>query len=71
MRILFLSAYVPSPIRVRPYSFIKALAARGHTITLVCGSRADDAAALEELRGCCRVVAVPTSSERAAGSPQE
>lgn len=61
MRILFLSAYVPSPIRVRPYSFIKALAARGHSVTLVCGARRDDAAALEELRGCCRVVAVPTS----------
>jgi glycosyltransferase involved in cell wall biosynthesis len=62
MRILFLSAYVPSPIRVRPYSFIKALAARGHAITLVCGARADDAAALDELRGHCRVVPVPTGS---------
>ncbi|GAB4207666.1 MAG: glycosyltransferase [Roseiflexaceae bacterium] len=61
MRILFISAYVPSRIRVRPYSFIKALAARGHAITLVCGAGAGDAEALKELRGLCRrVVAVPT-----------
>lgn len=63
MRILFISAYVPSRIRVRPYSFIKALAVRGHAITLVCGARAGDAAALDELRALCqRVIAVPTST---------
>ena len=34
MRILFIVPYVPSLIRVRPYNFIKALAGRGHRITL-------------------------------------
>ncbi len=58
MHILFVSAYTPSRIRVRPYNFIKALARRGHSITLVCG--ADDAAGLEEMRAICwRVIGVP------------
>lgn len=62
MNILFVSAYTPSRIRVRPYNFIKALAQRGHDITLVCGATPDDAAALEELgRICQRVVTVETS----------
>lgn len=60
MNILFISAYTPSRIRVRPYSFIRALARRGHRVTLICGAGAGDADALEELRGICRrVVAVP------------
>lgn len=59
MQILFVSAYVPSPIRVRPYSFIRALARRGHRITLICGANADDSAALNTLREiCARVVTV-------------
>ncbi|NJN17399.1 MAG: glycosyltransferase [Oscillochloris sp.] len=62
MQILFVSAYTPSRIRVRPYNFIRALARRGHTITLVCGAGSEDVAALEELRSICRrVVAVPQS----------
>jgi sugar transferase (PEP-CTERM/EpsH1 system associated) len=28
--------YIPSPVRVRPYAFIRELAARGHQITLIC-----------------------------------
>ncbi|HEU4329273.1 MAG TPA: glycosyltransferase [Roseiflexaceae bacterium] len=67
MRILFISAYVPSRIRVRPYSFIKALAGRGHAVTLVCGAGADDAEALNELHKLCRrVVAVPTGAREMA-----
>lgn len=67
MNILFVSAYVPSRIRVRPYSFIKALAARGHDVTLVCGSRPDDAPALAELRAVCRrVVEVPVGPRQMA-----
>ncbi len=63
MRILFISAYVPSRIRVRPYSFIKTLAGRGHAVTLVCGAGSGDAEALDELRGLCRrVIAVPTGA---------
>jgi glycosyltransferase involved in cell wall biosynthesis len=36
MRILFVTPYVPSPVRIRPYAFIRDLARRGHEITLVC-----------------------------------
>lgn len=69
MRILFLSAYVPSRIRVRPYSFLTTLAAQGHEVTLVCGAGKDDAAALDALRPyCARVVAVPMSAASIAGS---
>ncbi len=53
MQILFISPYVPSPIRVRPYNFIRALVRRGHDITLVCTAhpeQSDDANALTELR---------------------
>ncbi|WP_298817346.1 glycosyltransferase [Chloroflexus sp.] len=58
MNILFVAPYTPSPIRVRPYQFIRYLARRGHVITLVCP--ADDPAQLDELRAICRrVVAVP------------
>lgn len=65
MNILFVSAYVPSRIRVRPYSFIKALASRGHAITLVCGATSGDGDALHELRQLCRrVVAVKTGKAR-------
>lgn len=67
MNILFVSAYTPSRIRVRPYSFIKALARRGNAVTLVCGTTPDDAPALEELRAICRrVVAVPTGKVQMA-----
>ena len=36
MRVLFVCPYLPSLIRVRPYNFIKALAKRGHRISLLC-----------------------------------
>ncbi|MDW8215575.1 MAG: glycosyl transferase family 1, partial [Roseiflexaceae bacterium] len=62
MNILFVSAYVPSSIRVRPYGFIRALARRGHRITLVCGANADDSPALNALRDvCARIVTVHVS----------
>jgi len=65
MNILFISAYVPSRIRVRSYSFIKALARRGHQITLVCGATTDDSAAIDELQQIChRVVAVEVSKSQ-------
>lgn len=35
MRILFVAPYVPSPIRVRPYQWIRALARLGHRVDLV------------------------------------
>ncbi|NWF79272.1 MAG: glycosyltransferase [Chloroflexi bacterium] len=60
LRLLFVAPYVPSPIRVRPFQLLRALAARGHTVTLVCplsGPADDDS--LETLRRLCTVVAVP------------
>lgn len=36
MRILFVTPYVPSPVRIRPYAFIRELAVRGHEVALVC-----------------------------------
>ena len=35
MRILFVVPYVPTRIRVRPHSLLKALVDRGHRVTLV------------------------------------
>lgn len=34
MKILFVSPYAPTPIRTRPYNFVRGLARRGHAITL-------------------------------------
>lgn len=56
MHLLFISPYVPSPIRVRPYNFIKALARRGHTITLICSAGKNDEQALAEMRAICAQV---------------
>ncbi|MGB9722728.1 MAG: glycosyltransferase [Chloroflexia bacterium] len=60
MDILFLTPYVPTPIRTRPYNLLKALAGRGHRIALFCVAQGegwlarspapDESAALEELR---------------------
>ena len=59
MRILFVSPYVPSPIRVRPYYWIKNLAALGHHISLFAITRGrDDEKALDEMRRVCARVTV-------------
>ncbi|NOK63823.1 MAG: Glycosyltransferase involved in cell wall bisynthesis [Chloroflexi bacterium AL-W] len=60
MNILFVAPYVPSPIRVRPYNFIRALARRGNNITLVCSTDKGDQAALAEMQSICtRVLTAP------------
>jgi sugar transferase (PEP-CTERM/EpsH1 system associated) len=61
MRILFLSPYPPSLIRVRPYNWIKHLAARGHQITLLTlVSSAEESADLKQVaRYCHRVEGIP------------
>ena len=60
LRVLFVSPYVPSPIRVRPYQLLRQLARRGHTVTLVCPATAGDTSALASLRlAGAEVVAVP------------
>jgi glycosyltransferase involved in cell wall biosynthesis len=68
MRILYLTPYVPSPVRVRPYQLIRHLAALGHTVTLICLARSkEEPDALDQLRRwCAEVVVVPTSARRAA-----
>lgn len=61
MRILYLTPYVPTRIRTRPYNLLKALARRGNEITLLCIAQGEglfarrpapaEEAALQELRG--------------------
>lgn len=69
MRILFITPYVPSVIRVRPYHFIRELSRR-HEITLVCLSHADtDAIGLDEIgKYCSAVHTVPLSKLRCLAS---
>jgi glycosyltransferase involved in cell wall biosynthesis len=59
LRILFIVPYLPSLIRVRPYNLIRALAERGHRITLLAlHPPGDDAGGLSNLRGWCQPVRV-------------
>jgi sugar transferase (PEP-CTERM/EpsH1 system associated) len=60
LRILFVTPYVPSLVRVRPYNLIRRLVAKGHDVTVItaCTSEAEhaDAGALQRL--CTRVETV-------------
>ena len=59
LRVLMVAPYGPSPIRVRPFQFLRALAARGHALTLVCPVHGSaDAAALAALRPFCTTIPV-------------
>ena len=60
LRILFVTPYVPSPVRVRPYNLIRQLAAKGHDVTVItaCTSEAEHADALALQRHCTRVETV-------------
>ncbi|MCA0456650.1 MAG: glycosyltransferase [Chloroflexi bacterium] len=59
MRILFISPYIPSLIRVRPYNILHTLVKRGHYVTLVAlQPPGDEGEALPELRRWCEVVHV-------------
>lgn len=66
MRILFLSPYIPTPIRTRPYNLIRALARRGHAITLLALRAPGDPVAPPEeiIKACQRWAAVPLPRER-------
>jgi glycosyltransferase involved in cell wall biosynthesis len=59
MRILFVTPCVPSPLRVRPWQFLRHLAARGHAMSLLVvarpGERRDS---LDDLREWCSDVTV-------------
>jgi sugar transferase (PEP-CTERM/EpsH1 system associated) len=61
LRILFISPYLPSRIRVRPYNLIKYLAADGHQVTLLAlVPPGEDDRDLEMLRNWCQeVLTVP------------
>jgi polysaccharide biosynthesis protein PslH len=59
MRILFITAHLPTQQRLRPYQLIRTLAARGHEITLVCACNPGNEAGIAALEKLCqRVIAV-------------
>jgi sugar transferase (PEP-CTERM/EpsH1 system associated) len=54
MRILYITPYVPSLIRVRPYNLIKYLSRRGHLVTVLSlQSTEQEKRDVEGLRNCC------------------
>lgn len=59
LNILFISPYLPSVIRVRPYNLIKALTERGHRLTLLAlEPPKEDTSGLKALRQWCQKVEV-------------
>jgi len=53
MKILFVTPYIPSPLRPRPLNFIRQLARRGHEVTLLAvRSKLDEDP--EEVRALCK-----------------
>lgn len=57
LRILFICPYIPSPVRVRPYNFIKYLAKQGHQVTLLAlKPPGEDTGSLPMLRAWCNQV---------------
>ncbi len=67
MRILFVLPYIPNLIRVRSFNFIRALAARGHSVSLFAvddgSADEDDLSAAAEI--CDRIETVPLTKQRA------
>jgi glycosyltransferase involved in cell wall biosynthesis len=66
MRVLFLSPYVPSRVRIRPFSWIRTLAQLGHEVRLIALQPPEDTwAPLAELeRVCASVTVIPLSRGR-------
>lgn len=57
MRILFISPYIPSLVRVRPYNFIHTMHARGHEVTLLAlVPPGENEKALDQLRPWCSAI---------------
>jgi glycosyltransferase involved in cell wall biosynthesis len=63
MRVLFLSPYVPSTVRIRPYSWIRTLARLGHEVRLVALRPPEDtwAPVAELKRLCTSITIIPLS----------
>ncbi|MGI5916060.1 MAG: glycosyltransferase [Anaerolineae bacterium] len=67
MRIIYITPYVPSPIRVRSFNLIKGLAALGHAVTVVALSTGQDDADVESLQSYCeKIERVPLSKVQIA-----
>jgi len=61
VRILFISPYIPSLVRVRPYNIIKHLAWRGNEITLLAlVPPGEDTTSLADLKEWCRQIELVT-----------
>ena len=59
MRVLFITPYLPSLIRVRPFNLIRTLALRGHQITLLAlRPPSEDSGGFADLQGWCQSVHV-------------
>jgi sugar transferase (PEP-CTERM/EpsH1 system associated) len=57
LRILFVTPYVPSSVRIRPLALIRELARRGHQVTLVCLVQPEwEARYLKEVTPYCQAV---------------
>ena len=64
VRVLFITPYVPGPVRTRAFGFVRALHSRGHLVT-VCALQTDDASADAVRPFCDAVHVVPHSRARA------
>lgn len=54
MRVLFVTPYVPSLIRVRPYNLIRSLSQLGHSVSLVALCVGNEATQIDGIRPYCR-----------------
>jgi sugar transferase (PEP-CTERM/EpsH1 system associated) len=71
MNILYITPYVPSCIRTRPYNLIRALARQEHRITLLTAAETseEEQAHIDELTACgIQVEAFPVSLPRSLGN---
>ncbi|MBC7237008.1 MAG: glycosyltransferase [Chloroflexi bacterium] len=64
MRILYVTPYIPSLIRIRPYNFIKGLAKRGHSIHLLTLASGGELCHVDSVRPYCEHVDVVELSKQ-------
>ena len=65
LRILYVTPYIPSPIRVRPYNLIKYLSDRGHLLTVVSArTSGEEISEAEGLRPCCYRLEISSITRR-------